>query len=57
VHADAGASAPWLFQLAIELIIGGVAAGALSVALIVVPVWLAGRPARGRDARGRDGGE
>jgi hypothetical protein len=57
VHADAGASAPWLFQLAIELIIGGVAAGALSVALIVVPVRLAGRPARGRDARGRDGGE
>ena len=57
VRADAGASAPWLFQLAIELIIGGLAAGALSVALIVVPVRLAGRPAHGRDAGGRDGGE
>jgi hypothetical protein len=41
VRADAGASAPWLFQLAVELIIGGLAVGALSVALIVVPIRLA----------------
>jgi hypothetical protein len=47
VRADAGASAPWLFQLAVELIIGGIAAGALSAALIVVPIRLASRATRG----------
>lgn len=47
VRADAGVSAPWLFQLAVESIVGGIAVGALSAALIVVPVRLAagaGRP-------------
>lgn len=43
VRADAGVSAPGLFRLAVELIIGGVLAGVLSVALIVVPVRLAAR--------------
>jgi hypothetical protein len=42
VLADAGISAPWLFRLAVELIITGVVLGALSAALIVVPVRLAG---------------
>ncbi len=41
VYADAGVSAPRLFELAIDLIIGGVAAGALAGALILVPVRLA----------------
>jgi hypothetical protein len=41
VRADAGVSAPGLFRLAVELIIGGIMAGALSAALIVVPVRLA----------------
>jgi hypothetical protein len=41
MRADAGVSAPWLFRLAVELIIGGIVAGALSAALIVVPVRLA----------------
>ncbi|HEX6519437.1 MAG TPA: hypothetical protein VF070_05395 [Streptosporangiaceae bacterium] len=41
VRADAGVSAPWLFRLAVELIIGGIMAGALSAALIWVPVRLA----------------
>ena len=41
VRADAGVSAPWLFRLAVELIISGIVAGALSAALIVVPVRLA----------------
>jgi len=41
VRADAGVSAPWLFQLAIELIVGGILAAALSAALIAVPVRLA----------------
>jgi hypothetical protein len=41
VRADAGVSAPWLSRLAVELIIGGIMAGALSAALIVVPVRLA----------------
>ena len=41
VRADAGVSAPWLFLLAVELIIGGIVAGALSAALIAVPVRLA----------------
>ena len=41
VRADAGVSAPWLFRLAVELIIGGILAGALSAALIIVPVRLA----------------
>ena len=47
VRADAGVSAPWLLELAVELIVGGIVAGALSAALIVVPVRLAagaGRP-------------
>ena len=39
--AGAGVSAPWLFRLAVELIVGGILAGALSAALIVVPVRLA----------------
>lgn len=43
VRADAGVSAPGLWRLAVELIIGAVMAGALSAALIVVPVRLAGR--------------
>ena len=41
VRADAGVSAPWLFRLAVELIIGGVMAGTLSAALIAVPLRLA----------------
>jgi hypothetical protein len=41
VRADAGVSAPWLFQLAAELIVGGILVGALAAALIVVPVRLA----------------
>ena len=41
VRADAGVSAPWLFRLAVELIIGGMLTGALSAALIAVPVRLA----------------
>ena len=41
VRASAGVSAPWLFRLAVELIIGGIMAGALSAALIMVPVRLA----------------
>ena len=41
VRGDAGVSAPGLFRLAVELIIGGIVAGALSAALIVVPVRLA----------------
>jgi hypothetical protein len=41
VRADAGLSAPWLFRLAVELIVGGILAAALSAALIVLPVRLA----------------
>lgn len=41
VRADAGVQAPWLFRLAVELIVGGIVAGALSAALIIVPVRLA----------------
>jgi hypothetical protein len=41
VRADAGVSAPWLFRLAVELIVGGILAAALSAALIVLPVRLA----------------
>jgi len=41
VRADAGVSAPGLTQLAAELIIGGIMAGALAAALIIVPVRLA----------------
>jgi hypothetical protein len=41
VHADAGVSAPWLFELSAELIIGGIVVAALSAALIIVPVRLA----------------
>jgi len=41
VYADAGVSAPRLFELAVDLIIGGIAAGALAGALILVPVRLA----------------
>jgi hypothetical protein len=37
VRADAGVLAPWLFQLAVELIVGGIMASALSAALIIVP--------------------
>ncbi len=43
VLADAGIAAPWLFQLAVEFIIGGAAIGALSVAMVIVPVRLASR--------------
>jgi hypothetical protein len=32
---------PGLFRLAVELVMGGIMAGALSAALIIVPVWLA----------------
>ena len=42
-RADAGVMASWLFQLAVELIVGGIVLGALSAALIVVPVRLAAR--------------
>jgi hypothetical protein len=41
VRADAGIQAPWLFRLAIEVLIGGFLLGALSAALIVVPIRLA----------------
>jgi hypothetical protein len=41
VRADAGVRAPWLFHLAVELIVGGIVAGALSAALIMVPVRMA----------------
>jgi hypothetical protein len=41
VRASAGVSAPGLFRLAVELIIGGIMAGALSAALITVPVRMA----------------
>lgn len=41
VRADAGVSAPGLLRLAVELIIGGIMAGALSAALIAVPVRMA----------------
>ncbi len=41
VRAGAGVSAPSLFRLAVELIIGGIMAVALSAALIMVPVRLA----------------
>lgn len=41
VRADAGVSAPGLFRLAVELIIGAIMAAALSVALIVIPVRMA----------------
>lgn len=41
VRADAGVSAPMLFRLAVELVIGGILVGALATALIAVPVRLA----------------
>jgi len=41
VRADAGVSAPGLVRLALKLIVGGVILGALSAALIWVPVRLA----------------
>lgn len=41
VRADAGVSAPGLARLAAELIIGGIILGALSAALVRVPVRLA----------------
>ena len=41
VRADAGVSAPGLTQLAVEVIVGGIILGALSAALIWVPVRLA----------------
>jgi hypothetical protein len=41
VRADAGVSAPGLLRLAVELIIGGAMALALSAVLIVVPVRMA----------------
>jgi hypothetical protein len=41
VRADAGVSAPGLSQVALELLVGGMLAGALSAALIWVPVRLA----------------
>lgn len=41
VRADVGIQAPWLFRLAIEVLIGGFLLGALSAALIVVPIRLA----------------
>ena len=43
VRADVGAQAPWLFRLAVELIVGGIVAGALSAALVIAPVRLASR--------------
>ncbi len=43
VRADAGVSAPGLFRLAVEVIIGGILAGLLSAVLIMVPVRLAAR--------------
>ena len=43
VRAAAGVSTPWLFELSADLIIGAIAAGALSAALIIVPVRLAAR--------------
>jgi hypothetical protein len=41
VRADAGVSVPWLFRLAVGLIVGGILAGVLSAALMWVPVRLA----------------
>jgi hypothetical protein len=41
VRADAGVSAPGLARLAAEFIVGGILLGALSAALIWVPVRLA----------------
>jgi hypothetical protein len=41
VRADAGVSAPWLFRLGVELVVGGIVIGALSAALIWIPVRLA----------------
>jgi hypothetical protein len=41
VRADAGVLAPWLFELGIELIVGGIVLGAVSAALIVIPVRMA----------------
>ena len=41
VRADAGVSAPGLARLAAEVIVGGIILGALSAALIWVPVRLA----------------
>ena len=41
VRADADVEAPWLFRLAVEVIVGGILTGALSAALIIVPVRLA----------------
>lgn len=43
VRADAGVSAPGLLRLTLKLIVGGVILGALSAALIWVPVRLAAR--------------
>jgi hypothetical protein len=44
VRADAGVSAPGLLRLALRLIVGGVILGALSAALIWVPVRLTAGP-------------
>ena len=41
VRADAGISAPWLLQVAISLILGGLLLGVPATALIVVPVRMA----------------
>jgi hypothetical protein len=41
VRADAGVSAPGLLRLALKLVAGGITLGALSAALIWVPVRLA----------------
>ncbi len=43
VRADAGVSAPGLTRLALQLIAAGMIGGALSAALIWVPVQLASR--------------
>jgi hypothetical protein len=41
VRADVGVSAPGLARIAVELLVGGILLGALSAALILVPVRLA----------------
>jgi hypothetical protein len=53
VYADVGVSAPRLFELAVDLIIGGIAAGALAGAMILVPVRLAAGRGDRDDGRAR----
>ena len=52
VRADARVSAPGLFRLAVEVLIGGALAGAASAGLILVAVRLAAAPPRRAPAAG-----